>query len=443
MRAPLKRSTQPQEQVAVGAQGGRIGRRQSLKEFVIYLGPALMVSIAYMDPGNYGTDIAAGAGFKYDLIWAVWLASAMAMILQYLSGKLGIATGRSLPELLKISLGRRAFVVPYWLAAEAAAAATDLAEYLGTVIALNLLFGVPLLYAAIFGALDVLIIMTLMTRRFRLIEQMFMLLVSVLVIGFLYQLLVLKPSLSEIGIHSVVVGSLGTDALLLVVGIIGATVMPHALFVHSWLTKNKMGLSGRRIPGVKEDEEQFSVEEKHRTLTLHKWETILMLTIAGVVNVGILLVAIPLFPNTTLTIAQTVQGLDSIYGPLVGVVFLVTLLSSGLSSSTLGTLAGQVIMEGLIGKHWNIWARRIVTRMVNVFPTTIAVLLGLDPLHLLIYSQVILSLMIPLPMIPLVYYTSKRKFMGEFVNGNVTTIVALVTVALILSFNSYLILASL
>jgi manganese transport protein len=443
MRAPWKTSTQTQERVAEGVRGNRIGRRQSLREFVVYLGPALMVSIAYMDPGNYGTDLAAGAGFKYDLIWAVWLASAMAMILQYLSGKLGIATGRSLPELLKVSLVRKAFVVPYWLAAEAAAAATDLAEYLGTVIALNLLFGVQLLYAAIFGAFDVLLIMTLMTRRFRVIEQMFVLLISILVMGFLYELLVLKPSLSQIGIHSVVIGSLGTDALLLVVGIIGATVMPHALFVHSWLTKNKMGLSGRKIPGVKEGEEQFSPEEKHRTLSLHKWETVLMLTIAGVVNVGILLVAIPLFPNLNLTIAEAVQGLDRIYGPLVGVVFLVTLLSSGLSSSTLGTLAGQVIMEGLIGKHWNIWARRIVTRIVNVFPTTIAVLLGLDPLHLLIYSQVVLSIMIPLPMVPLVYYTSRRKFVGEFVNRGATTAVALVAVALILSFNSYLILSSL
>ncbi len=443
MRTPWKRNTESQDQVAIDVQGERVSRRQSLREFVVYLGPALMVSIAYMDPGNYGTDLAAGAGFKYDLIWAVWLASAMAMILQYLSGKLGIATGRSLPEMLKTSLRRRAFVVPYWLAAEAAAAATDLAEYLGTVIALNLLFGVQLLYAAIFGAFDVLVIMTLMSRRFRLIEQMFMLLVSVLVIGFLYQLLVLKPSLDEIGIHSVVIGSLGTDALLLVVGIIGATVMPHALFVHSWLTKNKMGLAGRRIPGVKEGEEQFSAEEKHRTLKLHKLETVLMLTIAGVVNVGILLVAIPLYPNLNLTIAQAVQGLDNIYGPLVGVVFLVTLLSSGLSSSTLGTLAGQVIMEGLIGKHWNVWARRIVTRMVNVFPTTVAVLVGLDPLHLLIYSQVVLSLMIPLPMIPLVYYTSKRRFMGEFVNGHVTTVIALASVALILAFNSYLILTTL
>src|SRR5256886_8737370 len=226
MRAPWK----AQEQIATDLTGQRVTTRASRREFLLYLGPALMVSLAYMDPGNYGTDLAAGAGFTFGLVWAVWLASGMAMLLQYLSGKLGIASGHSLPEMVRKSLVRKEFVIPYWRAAEAAAAATDLAEYLGTVVALNLLFGVPLLYAAIFGAFDVLVIMTLMTRRFRVVEQMFMLLVSVLVMGFLYQLLVLKPSLTEIGIHSVTVGSLGTDALLLVVGIIGATVMPHALF---------------------------------------------------------------------------------------------------------------------------------------------------------------------------------------------------------------------
>jgi manganese transport protein len=413
-----------------------------MRDFLLYMGPALMVSIAYMDPGNYGTDLAAGAGFKYDLIWAVWLASAMAMMLQYLSGKLGIASGLSLPELVRGSLKRKAFVYPYWLAAEAAAMATDLAEYLGTVIALNLLFGIPLLYASVFGAMDVILIMTLMTRRYHVIEQMFLLLVTILVAGFLYQLIAVKPDLGQIAIHSVTIGSMGSDAILLVVGIIGATVMPHALFVHSWLTKNKMGLAGRKIPGVKEGDEQFSPEEKHRTLNLHKWETVLMLTIAGIVNVGILLVAIPLYPNINLTIGQSVTELGQIFGPLVGIVFVVTLLASGLSASTLGTIAGQVIMEGLIGKHWNIWARRIVTRFVNVFPTTLAVLLGIDPLRLLVYSQVVLSLMIPLPMIPLVYYTSKKKFMGEFVNRHSTIVVSLACVGLILAFNSYLIVAS-
>jgi manganese transport protein len=439
MNAPWKRSTVTQEGSAMGSEGRR---KRTVREFIVYLGPALMVSMAYMDPGNYGTDLAAGAGYKYDLVWAVWLASIMAMILQYLSGKLGIATGQSLAEMVKTTLGRKSLIVPYWLAAEAAAAATDLAEYLGTVIALNLLFDVPLLYAAIFGAFDVLVIMTLMTRKYRVIEQIFMLLISVLVFGFLYQLIAVKPSLSQIAIHSVVIGSMNNDMILLVVGIIGATVMPHALFVHSWLTKNKMDLSSSSISSSKEGKLEFSSEEKHRVLNLHKLETILMLTIAGAVNVGILLVAIPLFPNPNITIAHAVQGLDTIFFPLVGVIFLVTLLASGILSSTLGTLAGQVIMEDLIGKHWNIWIRRIVTRCVNVFPTTIAVLLGLDPLHLLIYSQVILSLMIPLPMIPLVYYTSKKKFMGEFVNKHATIVVALVCVGLIITFNAYLLATS-
>ena len=412
--------------------------RRTIRELVAYMGPALMVSIAYMDPGNYGTDLAAGAGFRYDLIWAVWLASAMAMLLQYLSGKLGIATGRSLAELVKESLDRRALVVPYWIAAEAAAAATDLAEYLGTVIALHILFGVPLLYASVFGALDVILILTLMTRRYRVLEQIFMLLVSILVVGFLYQLVAVKPDLGQVALHSVTVAPMGSDALLLVVGIVGATVMPHALFVHSWLAKNKLDLTGRRVPGAKEKGEYFSAEEKRRTLKLHRWETVLMLTVAGLVNVGILLVSIPLYPSVNITIGQAVTQLGQALGAIVGVVFVVTLLASGLSASTLGTIAGQVIMEDLIGKHWNVWARRVVTRFVNVFPTTLAVLLGIDPLHLLIYSQVILSLMIPLPMIPLVYFTSRRKTMGEFVNSKVTLAASIATALLILGFNVYL-----
>ncbi len=403
-----------------------------------------MVSIAYMDPGNYGTDLQAGASFKFGLVWAVWLASGMAMLLQYLSGKLGIATGQSLAEHVKHSLKRRIFIIPYWLAAEAAAAATDLAEYLGTVIALNILFGVPMIYAAIFGALDVLVIMALMTRKFRVIEQFFLLLTSVLVFGFLYQLVVVKPSLAEIAYHSFVHGALSTPALLLVVGIVGATVMPHALFVHSWLSKNKMDLMGKEIREEKEryDSASASLDIKQRIRKVHLWETILFLTIAAVVNVGILLVATPLSASTS-TIGEAVQELDRIFAPIVGTVFVLTLLASGILASTLGTLSGQVIMEDLLGKRWNVWARRIVTRGVNVFPTAIAILLGFDPLGLLIYSQVILSIMIPLPMIPLVYYTSKRKFMGELVNNRLTIVISVATVLLILGFNTFLIFSSL
>ncbi|MDG6905712.1 MAG: Nramp family divalent metal transporter [Nitrososphaerota archaeon] len=416
-----------------------------------------MVSIAYMDPGNYGTDLQAGAGYKYDLIWAVWLASAMAMLLQYLSGKLGIASGHDLAQLVRNSLGgRRRYVIPYWLAAELAAAATDLAEYLGTVLALNILFGIPELYAAIFGALDVILLLIIMNRRFSLIEQYFALLISVLVVGIFYNLVVVRPDFGQIALHSILPIAQTSNALLLVVGIIGATVMPHALFVHSWLSKNKMDIMGQTVNGgtksntlkdlkSAETTHTYTELEKERTRRLHRNETILTLSIAGVVNVGILLVAIPLFQgtgvNVNLEVQSFVTAIDKIYGPALGVLFGLTLLASGLSSSALGTIAGQVIMEGLIGKRWNIWARRVITRFVNVFPTTIAILIGMDPLKLLVYSQVILSLMIPLPMIPLVYYTSKSKFMGALVNRRITTMLALVAVVLIISFNTYLLLS--
>jgi len=185
---------------------------------------------------------------------------------------------------------------------------------------------------------------------------------------------------------------------------------------------------------------QHTLAEKEKTRKLHLNENVIALSVAGIVNAGILLVAIPFYPNASITIGQFVSDFSNNFGAVMGVVFVLTLLASGLSSSALGTIAGQVIMEGLIGKRWNLWARRIITRVINVFPTTAAILIGLDPLSLLVYSQVILSLMLPLPMIPLVYYTSKRKFMGELVNRRVTIIAALVTVAIILAFNAYLLL---
>ena len=459
MRLSSKEALAPAEEVSKEIESTEPKPQGQIWRFVRWVGPALMVSIAYMDPGNYGTDIAAGSGYQYSLLWAGWLASGMAMLLQYLSGKLGIASGFHLSELLRRSFGgKKRYVIPYWLAAEAAVAATDLAEYLGTVLGLNILFGIPLIYCAIFGALDVIILLTMMTRRFRLIEQYFAILISILVIGIFYDLL----SIGNFDIVQVAHGSIvpltpDNAALFIAVGMIGATVMPHALFVHSWLSKNKMDLLGTPIIAGKgraasikdmttatpeENHQLHSREQKRGINKFHRNETVIALTIAGVVNAGILLVAIPLFQgngvNVSLTVNDFVDGMGKIYGPAIGVLFALTLLASGLSSSALGTIAGQVIMEGLIGKRWNIWTRRIITRCVNVFPTTIAILLGLSPLVLLIYSQVILSIMIPLPMIPLVYYTSKRKFMGELVNRRLTIVIAVATVALILSFNGLL-----
>ncbi|MDG6900856.1 MAG: Nramp family divalent metal transporter [Nitrososphaerota archaeon] len=411
-------------------------RAAFVREFVSYLGPALIVSMAYMDPGNYGTAIQSGALFENGLVWTVWLASFMAMELQYLSGKLGIATGKSLPELLRDSIKSRYSRFAYWLAAEAAAAATDLAEYLGTVLALNILFGIPLLYAAVLGALDVLIILAFATRRFRVVEYLFMLLVSVISIGFLYELFVFGPNLQDIAAHTFVPALNGGNAPF-VVGIVGATVMPHALFVHSYLAKNKLR-SG-------------AVEEKRRVRRLHLAECILTLTIAALVNVAILVAAgkvlCPLYgcagnaDINSLTVSKAASIMGALYGPLAAVVFGVTLLSSGIASSTTGTLAGQAIMEGLLGKKVNVYLRRLVTRVINVFPTVAAILLGLSPLSLLVYSQVVLSIMIPLPMIPLLYYTAEKKYMGEFVNRRATTAIALAVAGLIIALNGYLLLS--
>jgi manganese transport protein len=405
-------------------------RKDSIVKLILYTGPALLVSMAYMDPGNYGTDIQGGASLNYGLLWVVWLSSGMAMLLQYLSGKIGIATGLSLPEVIREKLKKKMYIIPYWLAAEAAAAATDLAEYLGTVIALNLLFGIPMIYAAIFGALDVIIILILATEgRFYIIERLFALFVSVISFGYLYEIFIVKPDPSAILYHSVVPSLAGNNAILIAVGVIGATVMPHALFVHSWLTKNKA--------------QNKTLEERRKMRKFHLIENIVLLTVAGTVNAAIMIMAAAAFnptnPNVA-SISEAYKTLVPLFGAMAGVVFLVTLLSSGIASSVVGTLAGQAIMEGLLGKKVNVWFRRFVTRFVNVIPTTIAILLGLDPLNILVYSQVILSLMIPLPMIPLVILAKNKTLMGEFVNRNITTLLSLIFVGIILMFNSYLLL---
>jgi manganese transport protein len=407
-------------------------RNSTLAKLISYMGPALIASIAYMDPGNYGTDIQGGAAYNYNLLWVVWLASGMAMLLQYLSGKLGIATGHSLPELVREKLKKKMYIIPYWLAAETAAAATDLAEYLGTVIALNLLFGIPMIYAAIFGALDVIIILAVASRRFRVMEQMFLLFVSIISIGYLYELFVTKPDPSAIAIHSIAASFPDNGAILIAVGVIGATVMPHALFLHSSLTANKT--------------KESTVAMKRKTLRLHKYENIIMLTVAGFVNVAIMVMAAAAFHNghsNVASIDDAYKTLIPIFGAASGIIFVITLLFSGISSSIVGTLAGQSIFEGLMGKKVNIWLRRFITRFVNVIPTTIAILLGIDPLNILVYSQVILSLMIPLPMIPLVLLCRDKTVMGEeFVNRKITTIFAFGIVAVVLVFNAYLLITT-
>ena len=394
----------------------------------IFAGPALITSMAYMDPGNYGTDIQAGAAFNYGLLWVVWMANFMAMLLQYLSGKLGIATGNDLAQLVRASLKESRFdILLNWIGAEAAIAATDLAEYLGTVIALNILFNIPLLYASIFGAADILILLALTRRRFRSLEYFFMVFISIIGFGFLYEVFVTGLNLTQLA-NSFVSPAFNPDNIVLIVGIIGATVMPHALYVHSTLTRDKVV--------------DHTAEGRKRLLKLHTTESMIAFTIAGLVNAAILIVSAqvfyPKFSNVS-AVDEAYRIMIPIYGPLAAIMFAVTLLCSGLASSTTGTLAGQAVMDGLLGTKVNKTIRRVITRGFNVFPTTIAVLLGLDPLSLLVYSQVLLSLMIALPMIPLLHFTAKKELMGQLVNKRITTFFAVLTGSVIVALNTYLI----
>ncbi len=407
------------------------GPAGTLLRLMAYMGPALIVSVAYVDPGNFATDIATGTNTGYVLLWVVWAAGLAAMLLQYLSGKLGIATGKSLPELVGQSLKRRRYIIPYWLGAEAASASVDLAEFLGTALALNLLFGVPYLEASLIGVFDVFLLIYLTKKGRRRVEKAFMLFVGMISIGYLYEMFLSRPNLQYVVAGSIF-PSMSSEYAVFVVSIIGATVMPHVLYLHSDLTRNKLRSS--------------DAAEKREMLRFHKYDTVIFLTVASFVNAAILIMAAGSFYSRHLTFVMTINSayatLKPLFGPVAGYAFVATLLCSGLSSSTTGTLAGQSVMEGLLGRKVNPWKRRLVTRVVNVFPTTVAILLGFNPFFILFYSQVVLSLMIPLPMIPLILYSADRKLMGPFANRKITTLLATTAASAIILFNAYYIITT-
>jgi manganese transport protein len=389
----------------------------------------VIVSTAYIDPGNFGTDIAGGATYAYDLLWIVWLASIMAMVLQYLSGKLGIATGQSLAEILRVKLKSRWRIVAYWLGCEVFAVFTDLAEFLGVALGLYLLIGIPLLIASWISAFDVIILFLLAGKKFRRIEIIIANFVTVIGLGYIYEIFLTKPNAALIATHSVLPLIPTADAGVVAVGIIGATVMPHVLVLHSWLSRNKL------VTG--------DPEEKKRLLGYHRNETVSMLAIAGLMNGAILMMAAAAFNSHGLQVAaveDAYRTLIPLFGVAAAVVFAITLVCSGWSSSTCGVLAGQSILEGFFGTSINPWLRRIIIRVINVIPTTVAITIGLNPLDLLVYSQVILSLLIPLPLIPLLLFTRDRKLMGDMVNRKSLTAVGLLFCGIILAFNVYLLL---
>lgn len=397
-------------------------------KFWTFFGTGLIISVAYIDPGNWGTDIQGGASFGYTLLWVVWLSSLMAMLFQYLSGKLGVA-GYSLPGLIKEKLKDKKLILLYWFMAEVAILATDLAEFLGIVVALNLLFKIPLIIGAFIAVLDVILFLMLTSRRFRILEYAFVVFVGVIGLAYLYELFITKPDLGAIVLYSFK-PTLTPELLFLIVGIIGATVMPHALWVHSWLVKNKM------------EEEEHKKLDKKKALKYHLADNVSSLIVAGVINAAILIMAAAAFYKTGFAVAtmdDAYKTLTPLFGGLASLAFAIGLLSAGLSSSITGTLAGQSIMETLTDFKLNPALRRVITRVINLIPLLAALLLGLDPLNILVYSQVALSILLPLPLIPLVIFSNDNKLMGELTNRKITTYIAWIFTIIIIILNVYLI----
>ncbi len=392
------------------------------------LGPAFVAAIAYVDPGNFATNFSAGATFAYRLGWVILAANLMAMLVQYLSAKVGVATGKDLPELCRERLPRpvsRAL----WVQAELVAMATDMAEFVGAAIGLNLLFGTPLLVAGLITAVVAFGILALDQRGYRRFELAIIGLLGIVLLGFAYDLVAVHPSTA--GIAAGLVPRLGGSAyLLLTVGIVGATVMPHVVYLHSALTKSRVSCADDG--------------ERRQLLRYQRLDVLVALGAAGLINLAMLVVAAALFSHSggggaaAAVASGSIEAAHADLGRLVGggaaLAFAVALLASGLSASSVGTYAGQVVMQGFIGRSIPLFARRAVTML----PALIVLAAGLPPTASLVLSQVVLSFGIPFALVPLVALTRRRDIMGVLVNRGITTWAAASTAGLIIAMNVYL-----
>jgi manganese transport protein len=398
-----------------------------------FLGPGFLISVGYMDPGNWATDIAGGSRFGYTLLFVIMASNLTAILLQSLSLKLGVATERDLAQMCHESYGPKASFA-LWIGAEIAIAACDLAEVIGSAIALNLLFHIPLFYGVLITGLDVLLILLLQRWGFRYIEALVIALIGTMVVLFAVQMFLSKPEywpvLRNLFIPSASI-IVNPDMLYIAIGILGATVMPHNLYLHSSIVQSR---KYERTP-----------KGKREAIAMANIDSALALTIALFVNAAILIVAAAVFHRRGLFEVAAIQDAYKLLSPLLGVtgastLFAVALLASGQNSSITGTLAGQVVMEGFIHLKLSPWLRRMITRTLAIIPTIIVVAVtgeqGTE--KLLILSQVILSLQLSFAVIPLVMFTSNRKKMGEFVNAPWLKALAWLTAALIVVLNAWL-----
>jgi len=390
---------------------------------VSFLGPAFIACVAYIDPGNFATNIAGGSKYGYTLVWVIVAANLMAMLIQTLSAKLGIATGRNLPEICRERFSRRT-VTGLWVQAEAIAMATDLAEFLGAAIGFHLLVHTSLLLSTFLTGITAFAILGLQRFGFRPFEVVIAALVGLIGTCYLIELFYSNPNLHAAAYHAVVPQFEGSESVLLSVGILGATVMPHVIYLHSALTQDRV------VPGAD--------VSPRRLLHYTRIDVLMAMTLAGLINIAMLVMAASTFFKSGLPNVASLEGahrtLEPILGATASAVFAVALLGSGLSSSAVGTLAGQVVMQGFIRRRIPVGVRRLVT----MIPAFVVVAIGVDPSRTLVISQVVLSFGIPFALIPLVRFTADAGLMGPLVNRRITNLTAGVVTAVIVGLNVFL-----
>jgi len=411
--------------VAEAAQRSLYGDARGLSRIWPFLGPAFIAAVAYIDPGNFATNVSGGAKFGYLLLWVVLAANLVAMLVQAQSAKLGIATGKNLAELCRERYSRRTSIV-LWIQAEIVAMACDLAEIVGASLGLNILFGIPLFVAGLITGVATFTLLALQRRGFRKLEAAITALVGVVVVAFAYELFNAHPDGGEVARHLFVPGFDGTESVLLATGIVGATVMPHVIYLHSALTQN-------RIVGRNDG-------ERRRILRFEKIDVVIALALAGLVNLAMMIVAAALFHDGGLSGIETIEGayhgLARLDSQGAATIFGVALLASGFASSSVGTMAGQVVMQGFIHRQIPLFLRRALT----LAPSLAILAIGVNPTDALVGSQVVLSFGIPFALVPLVLISSKREVMGELVNPRWLSLIAGTIAALIIALNVFLLL---
>ena len=403
------------------AQAALDGRHRGLRGLWPFLGPAFIAAVAYIDPGNFATNIQAGSTFGYLLLWVVVVANLMAILIQTMSAKLGIATGKNVPEVCRERFSRPV-TLALWIQAEIIAIATDLAEFIGGALGLYLLFGIPLFPAAVITGVFSFALLELQRRGFRPLEAGITALVGIVVVSFAYEVYVADPDMGDLAL-GLVPGFEGSHSVMLAAGILGATVMPHVIYLHSALTQ-------RRVIGR-------SADERRRIFRFEFIDILIAMGVAGLINAAMLVMAAGLFFGAATPIT-TLEGafaqLRDYAGPLSATLFGVGLLASGFSSSSVGTMSGQVVMQGFIARRIPLFARRLIT----MTPPLAILAMGVDATTALVMSQVVLSFGIPFALIPLLMFCSNREIMGDLVNRRATTVAAWAIACVVIALNVFL-----